>query len=97
MALMMLENPVARGLRRSPQPELSFFQKRFGSTKEAILRNQALDASGLAHDLPILSVETHRQECCEFCGMPVGEALPLDGFMLCSECYDDRYNELGVG
>ena len=32
--------------------------------------------------------------CCEFCGIPVLEALFLDGSRLCSNCYETRYNEV---
>ncbi len=52
-----------------------------------------------AHDLLVLSyhARAHQEPCCEFCGVPVVEALVLDGSMLCASCYDSRYNELGFG
>ena len=73
--------------------------QRLGFAEEAVLRDHALDANGLTHDLLVLSfhTRTHRQQCCEFCGIPVLEALFLDGSRLCSNCYETRYNELGTG
>jgi L-amino acid N-acyltransferase YncA len=77
---------------------LKLFQ-RLGFAEEAILRDHALDANGLTHDLLVLSFQTgtHREQCCEFCGIPVLEALVLDGCRLCSNCYESRYSELGGG
>jgi len=77
---------------------LKLFQ-RLGFAEEAILRDHALDANGVTHDLLVLSfhTRTHREQCCEFCGIPVLEALVLDGSRLCSSCYETRYNELGTG
>ena len=58
-----------------------------------------MDARGHTHDLLVLSFHTpaHQEQCCEFCGIPVFDALVLDGSRLCSNCYDSRYNELGGG
>ena len=73
--------------------------QRLGFAEEAVLRDHALDANGLTHDLLVLSfhTSTHREQCCEFCGIPVLEALFLDGARLCSNCYESRYSELGTG
>jgi L-amino acid N-acyltransferase YncA len=77
---------------------LSLFQ-RLGFAEEAVLRDHALDANGLTHDLLVLSfhARAHQEQCCEFCGIPVLEALVLEGSRLCSHCYELRYNELGGG
>ena len=77
---------------------LKLFQ-RLGFAEEAVLRDHALDANGLTHDLLVLSfhTRTHREQCCEVCGVPVLEALFLDGARLCASCYETRYNELGTG
>ena len=77
---------------------LKLFQ-RLGFAEEAVLRDHALDANGVTHDLLILGfhTRTHREQCCEFCGCPVLEAFVLDGSRLCSNCYESRYNELGGG
>jgi L-amino acid N-acyltransferase YncA len=73
--------------------------KRLGFAQEAHLRDHAVDANGHTHDLLVLSfhIPTHREKCCELCGIPVLEALFLDGSRLCSSCYETRYNELGTG
>ncbi len=73
--------------------------QRLGFAEEAVLRDHALDANGLTHDLLVLGfhTSTHREQCCEFCGIPVLEALFLDGARLCSSCYESRYSELGTG
>jgi L-amino acid N-acyltransferase YncA len=77
---------------------LKLFQ-RLGFAEEAVLRDHALDANGVIHDLMVLSYHTraHREQCCEACGIPVLEALVLDGSRLCSNCYESRYSELGGG
>ena len=77
---------------------LKLFQ-RLGFSEEAVLRDHALDANGLTHDLLVLSFHPrkHHEQTCESCGVPVLEALVLDGSRLCSHCYESRYNELGGG
>jgi L-amino acid N-acyltransferase YncA len=77
---------------------LKLFQ-RLGFAQEAVLRDHALDANGRAHDLLVLSFQTRSrpEQCCELCGIPVLEALVLEGSRLCSNCYESRYNELGGG
>jgi L-amino acid N-acyltransferase YncA len=71
--------------------------KRLGFEEEAILRDHALDANGLLHDLLVLSLHTrlHQENRCGFCGIPVLTALSLDGVQLCSHCYESQYQELG--
>ena len=71
--------------------------KRLGFAQEAHLRDHAVDANGHTHDLLVLSfhIPTHREKCCELCGIPVLEALFLDGSRLCSSCYETRYNDSG--
>jgi L-amino acid N-acyltransferase YncA len=73
--------------------------QRLGFAEEAVLRDHAIDANGLTHDLLVLCfhIAAHRGQCCEVCKIPVLEALFLDGSRLCSNCYESRYNELGTG
>jgi L-amino acid N-acyltransferase YncA len=73
--------------------------QRLGFAEEAVLPDHALDANGLTHDLLVFGfhTRTHPEQCCEFCGIPVLEALVLDGSRFCSTCYESRYSELGVG
>ena len=73
--------------------------KRLGFEEEAVMRNHAMEASGRTHDLVVLSFHTGRnqEQCCTSCGIPVLTALSLDGFGLCSHCYQLRYQELGGG
>ncbi len=77
---------------------LKLFQ-RLGFVEEAVLREHALDINGLKHDLLILSfhTRTHGAKCCAVCGIPVLEALNLDGVKLCADCFESRYGELGSG
>jgi L-amino acid N-acyltransferase YncA len=77
---------------------LRLFQ-RLGFAEEAVLRDHALGANGCTHDLLVLSFHTrmHQEQCCDFCGIPVLEALALEGSRLCSHCYELRYSELGGG
>jgi len=77
---------------------LKLFQ-RLGFAEEAVLRDHALDANGVARDLLVLSFQPrkHQEQTCESCGVPVLEALVLDGSRLCSNCYESRYSELGGG
>ena len=54
--------------------------QRLGFAEEAVLRDHALDVNGVIHDLQVLSFHTRdREQCCEACGIPVLEALVLDG------------------
>lgn len=77
---------------------LSLF-KWLGFTEEAVLRDHAVDAGGLAHDLLVLSFHTrlHQKHRCAHCGTPVLDALSIAGSRLCSLCYEIRYQELGGG
>ena len=81
-------------------PEQTGAQKlfqRLGFGNEAVLRDHALDANGVTHDLLVLSfhTRTHQEQRCEACGLPILEALVLNGSRLCSNCYESRYSELG--
>lgn len=96
---MVLDMRVTKVVARMT-PEQSGAQKlfhRLGFSNEAILRDHALDANGVTHDLLVLSfhTRTHEQQRCEVCGIPVLEALVLAGSRLCSNCYESRYSELG--
>ncbi len=73
--------------------------KRLGFDEEAVLRDHAMDANGLTHDLLVLCYLTkqHVKDRCASCGVPVLTALSLDGMRLCSHCYELRYDELGGG
>jgi RimJ/RimL family protein N-acetyltransferase len=73
--------------------------KRLGFTEEAVLREHAIGANGLTHDLLVLSFHTrlHQEQRCASCGIPVLSALVLDGSNLCSVCYESQYQELGGG
>jgi L-amino acid N-acyltransferase YncA len=98
---MVLDIGVTKVVARMPPEQigaLKLFQ-RLGFAQEAVLRDHALDANGCTHDLLVLSfhTRTHREQCCEVCGIPVLEALVLDGTRLCSNCYETRYSELGGG
>ena len=96
---MVLDMGVTKVMARMT-PEQSGAQKlfhRLGFSNEAVLRDHALDAHGVTHDLLVLSfhTRTHPEQRCEACGIPVLEALVLDGSRLCSNCYESRYSELG--
>ncbi len=98
---MVLDLDVTKVIARMTREQtvaLTLFQ-RLGFVEEAVWRDHALDANGLSHDLLMLSFHTRarRERCCEFCGVPVLEALVLDGDRLCSACYDSRFSELGGG
>jgi L-amino acid N-acyltransferase YncA len=98
---MVLDLAVTKVIARMTPEQtgaLKLFQ-RLGFTQEAVLRDHALDANGLTHDLLVLSFHTraHRERRCEACGTPVLEALVLDGSRFCSSCYESRYSELGGG
>ncbi len=73
--------------------------QRLGFEQEAVLRDHALDANGLAHDLLVLSFHTsqHPDNRCGSCGVSVLAPLSLEGTRLCSLCYELRYEELGSG
>ena len=73
--------------------------KRLGFEQEAVLRDHAMGANGLTHDLLVLSFHTrlHPEQRCDACGIPVLAALALDRSRLCSQCYELRYQELGGG
>lgn len=73
--------------------------KRLGFEEEAVLRDHALGEDGRTHDLLVLSFRArlHPEQRCDCCGVPVLDALSVDGSRLCSSCYEDRYQELGGG
>jgi len=73
--------------------------KRLGFEEEVVLRDHAMGANGIIHDLLMLSFHTklHQEQRCNNCGVLVLSALALDGARLCSHCYELRYQELGGG
>lgn len=73
--------------------------ERLDFEEEAVLRDNAMDANGLTHDLLVFSYHTrqHEKNRCASCGVLVLTALFLDGVGLCSHCYELRYEELGGG
>lgn len=73
--------------------------KRIGFEQEAVLRDHALGMDGLTHDLLVLGFRTrmHQEQRCKDCGIPVLDALSMNGARLCSLCYESRYQELGGG
>jgi L-amino acid N-acyltransferase YncA len=73
--------------------------RRLGFEEEAILRDHAMGADGLTHDLLVLSYHTRRHDPqrCRSCGALVLSALVLEGSPFCSHCYELRYRELGGG
>jgi L-amino acid N-acyltransferase YncA len=81
------------------QTEAQSLFKRLGFEQEAILRDHAMGVDGLPHDLLVLSFRTRLQrgQHCDRCGAPVLSGLALDGFSLCSHCYESSYQELGGG
>ena len=98
---MVLEVGVTKVIARMTPDQTgaqSLFE-RLGFAKEAVLRDHALGANGVTRDLLVLSFHPrmHQEQCCDFCGIPVLEALVLEGSRLCSQCYEMRYNELGSG
>ena len=98
MALDMGVTKVVARMTPEQRGAQKLFQ-RLGFVNEAVLRDHALDANGVTHDLLVLSFQTraHQEQCCEVCGIPVLEALVLDGSRLCANCYESRYSELGGG
>jgi len=81
------------------QTEAQSLFKRLGFEEEAILRDNAMDAHGVTHDLLVLSFrpKCHEEQRCASCGIPVLTALALDGVQLCAQCFEARYEELGGG
>jgi L-amino acid N-acyltransferase YncA len=83
-------------------PDQSGARKLFqglGFAQEAVLRDNALDAHGITHDLLVFCYHTrqHQEDRCGGCGVPVLTALSLEGVPLCPNCYELRYDELGAG
>lgn len=70
-----------------------------GFEQEAMLRDHALGADGLTHDLLVLSFypRQRQEQQCAHCGVPVLNALSVKGAWLCSQCYEAQYQELGGG
>ena len=98
---MVLEVGVTKVIARMTPDQTgaqSLFQ-RLGFAQEAVLRDHAVGADGVTHDLLVLSFHPrmHQEQRCDSCGVPVLEALALEGSRLCSQCYEMRYNELGSG
>ena len=98
---MALEQGVKKVVARMT-PEQSGAQtlfKRLGFEEEAVLRDNAMDARGVTHDLLLLSYRAsmHEEQRCSVCGVPVLTALALDGLQLCAQCFETRYEELGGG
>ena len=98
---MALEDGVTKLLARMT-PDQTRAQKlfeRLGFQEEAVLRDNAMDANGLTHDLLVLSyhVRDRQESRCGDCGVHVLKALCLDGICLCSHCFEMRYDELGGG
>jgi len=98
---MALDEGVRKVIARMPptQTRAQDLFQRLGFEQEAVLRDNAMDANGLTHDLLVLSFhDRHRDDNrCGSCGVPVLTALSLDGMRLCSHCYETRYEELGGG
>jgi L-amino acid N-acyltransferase YncA len=98
---MVLDMGVTKVIARMTPEQtgaLKLFQ-RLGFAEEAVLRDHALDANEVTHNLLVLGFHTraHQGQCCESCGVAVLEALVLNGDRLCSNCYESRYSELGGG
>jgi L-amino acid N-acyltransferase YncA len=98
---MVLDLGVTKVIARMTPDQTSALKlfKQLGFSEEAVLRDHALDANGITHDLQVLSFHTraHEEQCCADCGLAVLDALALDGSRLCSSCYEARYSELGGG
>jgi len=98
---MALQAGATKLVARMPPDQtgaLNLFQH-LGFEQEAVLRDHALDANGLTHDLLVLSFHTrqHPDSRCGACGVAVLAPLVLEGVRLCSHCYEARYEELGGG
>ncbi|NLY02811.1 MAG: GNAT family N-acetyltransferase [Rhodopirellula sp.] len=102
---MVFEMSQQQGVRKviarmtPEQTEAQRLFKRLGFEEEAVLRDNAMDAHGVTHDLLLLSFRpaAHEEQRCAACGVPVLMALALDGAQLCTECFEMRYEELGGG
>lgn len=98
---MVLELGVTKVIARMTPEQAGAFRlfQQLGFEQEAVLRDHARGADGVTHDLLVLSFQTrkHPEQCCESCGIPVLDALSVDGARLCSQCYEFRYQELGGG
>ena len=102
---LAFESALAQGVTKviarmtpSQTGALTLFQH-LGFEQEAVLRDHAMSANGTTHDLLVLSFRArlHPEQRCEVCGVPVLNALALDGAGLCASCYELRYQELGGG
>jgi L-amino acid N-acyltransferase YncA len=98
---MALEGGVTKVIARMT-PEQTGAVKLFkglGFENEAVMRDHAVGAGGLTHDLLVLSFHArrHPEQRCDSCGVPILTALSLDRARLCSHCYEARYQELGGG
>ena len=71
--------------------------RRLGFEEEAVLKDNAVDATGQTHDLLVLSYHTrlHKGKRCSSCGAAILTALTLEGTRMCSHCYEFQYRELG--
>ena len=98
---MVLDAGVTKVIARMTPEQTGAFGlfQRLGFEEEAVLRDHALDANGLTHDLLVLGFRAgkHQEQRCDSCGAPVLNALALEGSRLCSHCYESRYQELGGG
>ncbi len=58
--------------------------KRLGFSQEAVLRDHALGAGGVTHDLLVLTfrASAHQEQRCEDCGIAILDALSVDGAKL---------------
>jgi L-amino acid N-acyltransferase YncA len=73
--------------------------EQLGFEQEAVLQDHALGEDGRTRDLLVLAFQPHKrqEQICEHCGVPVLNALVVDGARLCSHCYEAKYQELGGG
>ncbi len=64
--------------------------QRLGFEQEAVLQDHAMGAGGLTHDLLVLAFHPHKrqEQTCENCGVPVLNALSVDGARLCAVLRD---------
>ena len=98
--LVLIEGALKIIARMTPEQAgaLRLFQ-RLGFEQEAALRDHALGAGGVTHDLLVLSFQPRRrpERTCQRCGIPVLNALSVNGVRLCAQCYEAEYQELGGG